>query len=367
MKKFVIIVHDFRFVIPGLIALVFYLALPYFPRVTEYVFSRFIFRLYSVPVGSLVSLLPFSLTEILAVLLIPALVICLILFIRRMLLTQCRKATCVEAARTCGWVLSVALLIYMVAHGNNFYRMPTEELLGLDISGGTPQQLAEICADLAKKASAEREGLKEDENGVMTLSEDVRKTLRQGGSGYLALQDEYPFLWGIVNNAKPVMLSYQWSYTGISGMYFPFLVEANINIDQPDSSIPWSVSHELAHTRGFAREDDSNFYAYLSNINNDSQDFRYSGYLMAYKYCSDALYDYDRQLWLEARAHCSEGMLRDLKARAEYWKRFEGRVNEMTTDANDAFLQAQGAPDGVQSYGRVVDLIIGYYKTLSLI
>jgi len=360
MRTFVSHARNFKFVIPGVIALILYLVLPYFPRVTEYAFSRFLFRLYTVPVGGLISLLPFSLTEVLVLILLPALIVFAVKIIR--LASRGRRREAASTARSFGWFLSISLFIYMLGHGNNFYRIPTDQLLELDISGCTPKQLAEICIDLAEKASAEREGLKEDESGVMMLSEGLGKTLRQGGSGYRAIQEEYPFLWGAVNNAKPVMLSFLWSYTGISGMYFPFTGEANVNIDQPDSSIPGAISHELAHTRGFAREDDCNFYAYLSCINNDSQDFRYSGYLLAYVNCANALKDVDRQLWQEARSYCSEGVLRDLQARDDYWRRFDGKIEEMTTDANDTFLQSQGIEDGVSSYGRVVDLIVGYYR-----
>ncbi len=81
---------------------------------------------------------------------------------------------------------------------------------------------------------------------------------------------------------KPVQLSHWWSYTGITGMYFPFFAEANVNIDVPDSGIPATAAHELAHTRGFAREDECNFLAYLACIHHSSGDVRYSGYLSAY-------------------------------------------------------------------------------------
>lgn len=33
-------------------------------------------------------------------------------------------------------------------------------------------------------------------------------------------------------------------------MYFPFLAEANVNIDIPDWDIPSTAAHELAHTPG---------------------------------------------------------------------------------------------------------------------
>ncbi|MDD4413906.1 MAG: DUF3810 domain-containing protein, partial [Oscillospiraceae bacterium] len=216
--------------------------------------------------------------------------------------------------------------------------------------------------DLAKSASSERATLKEDENGNTVLSNGLLKTLAQAGDGYKILHNRYPFLWGSVNRTKPAQLSYKWSYTGISGMYFPFFVEANVNIDQPDSAIPATSAHELAHTRGFAREDECNFFACLSCFVNPSPDYRYSGYLMAYIFCSNALYSYDADMWAETRTYCTDGVIRDIEARTEYWDSFKGEVQKISNRVNDNFIQSQGVDDGVLSYDRVVRLLLAYYE-----
>ena len=351
--------HRLKFLIPGLIAAVFYLLLPRFPRTAETLFARGLFRAVSTLVGGAVSVLPFSITEIMAVLTVPAFFLLLAMLIRRRLK--------VRFLRVCGWGLSVSVLLYMVNHGNNFYRLPVEQLLALDTSVCTSEQLMEICTDLAEKASLEREGLAEDENGTMILSENISATLRAADNGYRVLQKEYPVLWGGVWRAKPVLNSRRWSYTGTSGMYFPFFVEANVNIDQPDCDIPATAAHELAHTRGFSREDECNFFAYLSCISNESQDYRYSGYLLAYTYCANTLYRYDRTLWRKARKHCSEGVLRDLQAGTKYWKQFEGKVEKASAAVNNSFLRVQRVKDGILSYGRVVELIVGHYRSMMVI
>ena len=191
--------------------------------------------------------------------------------------------------------------------------------------------------------------------------------LRLADNGYRKLDDTYPYLWGGVWRTKPVLLSHWWSYTGITGMYFPFFAEANVNIDVPDSDIPATAAHELAHTRGFAKEDDCNFFAYLTATHSDSADFRYSGYMLAYIYCSNALYDYDTDMWGAVRQHCSKRMLRDLGQRNAYWKQFEGKTQEISSSINNSFLTSQGEEKGVFSYDRVVQLIVGYYRSEGLV
>ena len=361
------LVKGLAFLGPALLAILLAVVLPHFPEVTETVFSRGIFRVISVPLGALVALYPFSITETLAVAALPGAVILLVLLIRRLRRSEERGRVLLRAGQGIGWVLSSTFLLYMLMHGLNFYRQPLDELMGLDTSIQSPEYLQQVCIDLAEKASQLREGLEEDKDGCMKLSAGLEHTLRQANEGYRQLDGQYASLWGGVWRAKPVQLSHWWSYTGITGMYFPMLAEANINVDVPASGIPATVSHELAHTRGFAREDECNFLAYLTATHNPSPEFQYSGYLMAYIYCSNALYDYDKDMWGETRAHCSDAVSRDLGERNRYWKQFEGKVQQVSTAVNDAFITIQGDEDGVFSYDRVVQLIVGYYQAEGLV
>lgn len=349
--------------IPLVLAVLMYLVLPLFPAFTEYVISRGLFKLVSTPIGFLSSLLPFSLTELMAVLALLLLILAIVLFVRRLKSSDDRKRTAVRAARCTAGFLSFAFLIYMICHGANFYRYGTAELMELDTSQKTADQLAAVCVYLARQASAEREGLAVDGNGCVAFEESIYEELSRTESGYAVLVEEYPWLWTAVSRQKPVQLSYWWSYTGITGMYFPFLAECNVNIEQPDYVIPFTAAHESAHSRGIAFEDECNFLAFLSCINSEYQEFRYSGYAHAYTYCANALYAYDPALWAAVQPYVSDGLRRDLNSMAEYVDRFDGDVMEAASDINDTFIKAQGVSDGKLSYSRVTELILAYYYT----
>ncbi|HIW74580.1 MAG TPA: DUF3810 domain-containing protein [Firmicutes bacterium] len=361
------VLRAFLFLLPAVVGLLLYWILPHYPAFTEAVFSRGIFRLISVPLGMVSSLFPFSLTEIAAVAALPALVFLLIRFLRRMKKAESRARLMAKAGKAVGWTLSSALLLYMLLHGLNFNRLPASELMELDTSAKSPEFLQAVCIDLAQNASAIRKELPQDDNGNVMLDGSITDVLWRAGQGYEALEEQYPFLWGVVNRGKRVHLSPLWSYTGITGMYFPFFAEANVNTDQPACDIPVTAAHELAHTRGFAREDECNFYACLACFHHPSADYRYSGYLMAYIYCSNALYAYDQELWLATRAYCSQGMQADLLQRNEYWEKHEGRVQEISESINNSFIEIQGDDDGVLSYDRVVELLLAYYEKEALV
>ena len=350
------------FLLPAAVAALLFALLPRHPEFTETVIARVLFRAVAVPLGFLTSLVSFSLTELCAALALPSLIVLAALLIHRLLRSGCRARTLARAGKAVGWFLSVALLFYTMLHGLNFYRLPLSDLMDLDTSPKSPAYLQAVCMDLARRASTERDALSTDENGLTVLSQSVGDTLRMAGEGYRPLTEEYPFLFGTVWRAKPVRLSHWWSYTGITGMYFPFFAEANVNIDQPPLDIPSTAAHELAHTRGFAREDECNFLAALSCFSHPSADYRYSGYLMAYIYCANALYAYDQEMWAETQEACSDGMKADMRERNRYWKQFEGKVQETSTSINNSFIEIQGDDDGVLSYDRVVELLLAFYE-----
>ena len=70
--------------LPAVVAVLLRLILPHFPQLTETVFSRGLFRVLSSAVGGVTALLPFSLTEVLVVLALPAVIVLIVLFVRRL-------------------------------------------------------------------------------------------------------------------------------------------------------------------------------------------------------------------------------------------------------------------------------------------
>ena len=354
--------------IPLALAILLYFLLPLMPRVTEAVFSRGLFRWITCTLGFLISKIPVSLTELalLAILLTAAalLVFGVVALFRhrRRPSDQPRSHALRRALRGIAWSVSCLLFAYMLLHGANYYRLTAYELLDLPQGRAyTNEQVLGLCQALGERASQERVGLAEDEDGCMKLSASLHDTLRHGGDGYDVIDDRYPFLHSTVGAAKPVLLSHLWSYTGMTGVYCPVLLETNVNIDQSDFAIPFTAAHELAHIRGFAREDECNFFAALACFEHPSADYRYSGYIMAYIYTYNELYRRDPALCAQADAHCSEAVLRDLYAQSDYWDSFEGGVQDLSQSLNDSFIESQRVEDGAASYDRVVDLLLAPY------
>ena len=148
------------------------------------------------------------------------------------------------------------------------------------------------------------------------------------------------------------------SYEGISGFYFPFTGEPNVNIDIPASIIPCTVCHEMAHQRGFAREDEANFISYLVCSINPDVTFQYSGTLLALINSMNSLYKYAPQKYKTLIATYSKGLNRDLLELDQYWNYYEGPLEKLSTKINNTYLKANLQKNGVFSYGRMVDLLL---------
>ena len=92
------------------------------------------------------------------------------------------------------------------------------------------------------------------------------------------------------------------------------------------------------------------------------KDFNYSGALSAFIYSINALEQADPERAAAVYPHISEAVWRDLNANNAYWQQFETPLAEVSSNVNSAYLQANGTEDGVQSYGRMVDLLLAWRR-----
>ena len=75
-----------------------------------------------------------------------------------------------------------------------------------------------------------------------------------------------------------------------------------------------------------------------------------------------ALARVDPESYYDLYTKLSPQAAQDLAWNNQFWERFEGPVAEASTQMNDRYLKAHSQEDGVRSYGRMVDLMLAYYK-----
>lgn len=265
------------------------------------------------------------------------------------------------AAFFSGLFLAAGILFFLYAAfcGVNYHRTSFAQETGLEWEGATVDDLREVCQDLTSAVNRTGRQVKRDENGLMTLTEDVSvhavRAMEKLAREYTCLEGFYP---------QPNGLEFSWilSVQKLTGIYSPFTIEANYNTDMAAYNIPFTACHELAHLRGFMQEQEANFIGYLACIRADSVEFNYSGYMLGWIYCTNALYDVDPDAYEELRGELSEEVQADLAANSRFWAQYDSPVAEVSDQINDSYLKANGQADGVASYDRMVELILTYYK-----
>lgn len=263
------------------------------------------------------------------------------------------------------WVSGVLLgagfliFLYVICCGINYRRTSFSEESGIIPIEYSAEELKEICVQLTEELNELSDQILRNEEGIMVLSVDEGE---QAISAMRSLGEEYESLSGYYPRPKKLSVSELLSYQGLSGIYLPFTVEANYNGDMIPYNMPFTACHELSHLRGFMQEDEANFIAFLACIRDENIDFQYSGYMLGWTYCMNALYRMDDESWQEVRGLLDKTIEKDLLANNEFWDHYEGVVSEVSNQMNDLYLKANGESEGVQSYSRIVELIVAYYN-----
>ena len=349
-------------ILPGIAFLCIPRIMLHYPDLSE-AYALHIFPWISKPGIFINSLFPVSLSEIFVVFMALSGIIWLIWLFLRLYRSKNRKHFLYRTFLIAGIVFSVASASFTFMHGINYTRQPLTHSLSLHPAKRDAADLIEVSAWLAGEMTDSRSQLPEDKNGCMMLQTTISQALDDAQFQMDRAAKVFPVLAGNGVRAKPVALSHAWSYTGITGMYFPFFNEANVNIDIPAMDLPMKICHEISHTRGIAREQDANLAAFLACISSDRPDFAYSGYEFAFLYCSSDLADADRDAYNKIIQKIPDGVYRDWLQENAYWAQFEGPVEQTSTTVNDSYLKANQQEAGVKSYSLVTDLIIDYYFT----
>lgn len=329
------------------------------PAQVERIYSNGIYPVWGQFISKTAGRLPFSVMELLLGILVMLLFFLLVQGILRRIKKSPRRrgAALQKKLMRLLTLVGVLYLFFLFCWGLNYYRQPFAVIAGFDQKPATRDELFSLCTDLANQAGDLRTLLDEDRQGVMQIA-NHQEILRLAGDGYEKAQRFYPVLGGHYGTAKTTAGSIILSYAGISGIFFPFTGEAQINKKIPDALIPVSVCHEMAHQRGFAREEEANYLAYYTCSLNRDLRFQYSGTLLALIYAMNALYGEDRLKYEEISAQYDPGVIRDLDAIRSYWHEHQGVLSRVSSYANDFYLKANQQSSGIHSYGQMVSLLI---------
>lgn len=311
--------------------------------------------------ASVTNLLPFSLAET-GLLLIPLLMIILITVAAR----RSKKGT-VSSIRYILSVVSVLMYMYssfVLCFATGYYGKTLAERLELERRDVSAEELKSTAMYLLEEAEDCLDGITFKYAGASIMPYSFGEMNKLLVSAYDEFGSSHSFVKNFKTSLKPVLISELMTYTHISGVYTYFTGEANVNINFPDYTIPYTAAHEMAHQRGIAPEDEANFVAFLVCTQSDDEYIRYSGYMNMYEYVISALYKADAEMYKEVINETDNRMRCEMQSYNKFFEKYrDSKASDITGAINDSYLKSQGQKNGTKSYGMVVDLAVAYYNS----
>jgi hypothetical protein len=324
------------------------------PDMTERLYSMGAYRVLSVIFSNLYGIFHISVIELFAYLMLSLLafsVVFLVISKKNNKKSKRKSPGFLNIVLSAGAAAGVIYFLFISLWGINYNRKTAFEIFGYENTEVTLSRLKEIGDELKDTLN--------ELNAELTQEDlDFGNVINRGNIGYYRIQTIYPELGGNYAQVKPIRASIIMSYFQIWGFYSPFTFEANINTMIPKALIPSTIAHELAHTRGFAREDEANFIAYLTCVNHNDKSYIYSGSLLGFINISNAIRRTDQSSYDELMKKLDPGVIEHLEEIRRFNLRYRGILDELSTKINDLFLKSNRQTDGVLSYGRMVDLMI---------
>jgi len=373
----------------------------YVPGFAEYVWARGIYRAFRFVMASITGLLPFSLAEIIVILIVPAFLFFLVRAIIKAIRARKEKKTIITLMRTLRnfiMIVGIVLLVFMVGAGCNYHRDSISVPLGLSVGNNNTGDLKGMCIELGKKAAAARKVLEEkyalsEQDGAIEAAGPENSAVEAATSKSAAseglvnapfrssysnseraqaarealkrLSEDVDVMSGAFPRPKSVFFSRVMSRFGISGVFFPWTIEANVNVDISDYTKGFVTCHELSHIAGFMREDEANFIAFLACRVSGDDELTYSGYMFAFEMAINKLYKISKEDYYDVlrEVNVTPGMSADSVEDSEYWDQFrDDALYEAGSNMNDTYLKLNSQEDGTKSYGRMLDLLVALYR-----
>jgi hypothetical protein len=260
-------------------------------------------------------------------------------------------------------IFSSLLLIFTLTGSINYSRATFASSYALPVQESTREELTQLTLLLINDLSALTDQVEVDQDHLLSLAKiNVHE---EAIAAMENLGDRYPLLAGYYPNPKPIFLSSTMSYLGTTGIYSPFTLEANYNRDVASFLIPYTICHELSHFKGFMREEEANFIAYLATRDSTSSAFQYSGAVNALMYTLNALYaNVSRDEYIAVYEQIPAQVIAEMEYSRNYWKQHTTTITTVAKEANNKYLMANAQMEGTKSYGKMVDLLLAEYADL---
>ena len=296
--------------------------------------------------------IPFSIGDIIYVLIVVIIIIWIITLILKKKSTLSFKKILI--------LLNVTFLVYQLLWGMMYFQKPIKE--NLPEKEVTTKELKRLTAIYLQKTIEARKHINTHQDGTFKISnlqklkEEILKQQKKLPKNIIAKKplNEY--------NLKNSIFNEWMNYSGILGYFNPFTGEAQYNKNLPETYIPFTLAHETAHQYGLAKEQEANFFAFLIGENTSNKDLHYATNYYVLKSLLNALHEEDEYYVDTILDSYSQGMKKDREKELLFRKEHQGIIESFFGTTNDLFLKSN-RQEGSITYSYFIHLLVQYEST----
>ena len=326
------------------------LILSYFknnPRIVEEYYSEFIYQYIFKFYSMLFSGFSIAIGDLLVLLALISSIIYLIFFFR----FKINDFINVFA------VISITIFLFYSLWGLNYFKTPL--LSKFDIGEIKYESLQTTLDRLIDDANEAHLLLGDEDSTLENLEFDKEEIISELKLDNIKKFDKI----STTKFAKKSIIPKIFLYQGVSGYINPFTLEAIVVEEIPSIDFSITVLHEQAHQLGYAAEEDANFLAFISSINNQDPLIKYSGYVFGLSYLLNEIQINHNDDLSSFTDKINSGIIEDINSRRKFWQKYSNNIiNSLQNILYDFYLKSNNQKAGIASYSRIVNHIINYYE-----
>ena len=254
-------------------------------------------------------------------------------------------------------VISITIFLFYSLWGLNYFKTPL--LIKFDIGEIKYESLQTTLDRLIDDANEAHLLLGDEDSTLENLEFDKEEIMSELKLDNIKKFDKI----STTKFAKKSIIPKIFLYQGVSGYINPFTLEAIVVEEIPSIDFSITVLHEQAHQLGYAAEEDANFLAFISSINNQDPLIKYSGYVFGLSYLLNEIQINHNDDLSSFTDKINSGIIEDINSRRKFWQKYSNNIiNSLQNVLYDFYLKSNNQKAGIASYSRIVNHIINYYE-----
>ncbi len=192
-----------------------------------------------------------------------------------------------------GWVCTAVAIVVFVnfgVFGLSDFSGPLSEDIRLTETDWTIERLEDAATYYRDQANTLADQVPRDHKGNVVFA-DFETLASQASDGFetLVYDQSLSVFAGSFQPVKKLGWASRYSAQGVTGVTVPITGEAAVNPQAPTVVLPYAMCQQMARRAGITIDQDASLAAYLACRENSSIEFQYSGMLMSYRACLNAV------------------------------------------------------------------------------